>query len=215
MNKALRRAIQNTEREYIVSTVRDAQSQMPELFKKNYPYKGTFKTSHAELTSASTVVVSTLVPVLALLPGGTDGSTWFAATIKVPSGSPVSTSQLFAQPSEGLKALSRAVRQKVLARNRCVRKSVMDPVAGDLNARGFRPVAQNYRYFALVPQGLAIGFPLGQVAGSSCGRVLIVVSSRHPAILERAWATARDRSPQADEVRFEPKKPPTSFGGYV
>jgi hypothetical protein len=42
-------------------------------------------------------------------------------------------------------------------------------------ALGLRPVAENFKYFALVPAGLALGFPNGQIAGLACGRIEVTV----------------------------------------
>jgi len=44
------------------------------------------------------------------------------------------------------------------------------PVPGDF-LRGFRPTIQHYRYFALLPRGVEIGFPVGDVGYPSCGRL--------------------------------------------
>jgi hypothetical protein len=140
----------------------------------NYPYPGTYKTApNRRLVSASSEVVSALIPTLRLYPGGNDGATWIAATIRVPSGARVRLGDLFANPSKGLAALARSVRSKLVSENACVRQSIGAEreigLAYDL--RGFDPKPGHYRYFALTPQGLAIGFPLGQVGAPTCNRV--------------------------------------------
>ena len=136
---------------------------------------GRYETSiDRELTSASTEVVSVLVPVLALRPGGNAGRTWLSATVRVPSGVPVSVTRLFRKGS-GLTAVAEAARSRILATSRCVREGIEDPVVGPINRKGFAPIARNYRYFALTARGLAIGFPTGSIGATSCGRVVTVV----------------------------------------
>ena len=172
VNAALRNGVLRAQRQYAAFVWREYGSAMPELFRPNYPYSGEYRTSPMlSLISASTVVVSALIPVRQLLPGGTGGATWLSVTVQVPSGAPVGIRDLFAQPARGLRALATAVRRKVLSTNSCIRASFRDPVGGALNARGFDPTPSNYRYFALTASGLAIGFPIEQVGGASCGSV--------------------------------------------
>src|SRR4051812_4192084 len=76
------------------------------------------------LVSATTRVVSTLMPFLELYPGGNDGSIWLAVNVLVPSGERVSVVDLFARQHSGLVALARAVRARMLQTNPCVRGSL-------------------------------------------------------------------------------------------
>jgi hypothetical protein len=171
VNATLREAVLEAQRSY-ASSIQKTRVKMPWLFRPTYRHAGVYQLSpKRRLTAASTVVVSTLIPLLRLLPGGNNGSTWLSVTVEVPSGRPVALSDLFAEPKRGLRALASAVKRRVEATNACIRQSVRDPLAGGLNARGFRPTPSNYRYFALTPSGLAVGLPIGQVGGSSCGRV--------------------------------------------
>ena len=140
----------------------------------SYAYSGTYETAPKRtLVSASSEVVSVLIPTLRLYPGGNDGATWIAATVRVPSGAQVELSDLFANRARGLAALARAVRSKVVSGNACVRQSITAEreVGLAYDIHGFDPIPANYRHFALTPQGLAVGFPLGQVGAPSCGRV--------------------------------------------
>jgi hypothetical protein len=172
VNRALRNAVLRAQREYGELVRRTWGSSMPELFQPNYRYSGEYRTLRPlKLISASTVVVSVLVPIRRRAPGGTGGATWLSITVQVPSGAPVGIRDLFAEPSRGLQALATAVRKKVLSTNSCIQASFTDPVGAELNARGFAPTPRNYRYFALAPTGLAVGFPQDQVGGSSCSRV--------------------------------------------
>ena len=170
VNAALRDAVLRAQRAYAAFVRREYMRSQPKLFRPGYRYSGTYRTSpRRNLISASTVVVSALVPLLEVLPGGTGGETWLSVTVRVPSGAPVGIRGLFSQPARGLRALAAAVRRKVLATNSCIRASNRGPGRA-INARGFAPTARNYRYFALTATGFAVGFAIDQVGGSSCGR---------------------------------------------
>jgi hypothetical protein len=171
VNTAIRDGVLAAQRSY-ARLVRPMEAKMPQLFRPSYPYSGVYATSpRLRLISASTVVVSALIPLRRVLPGGNGGATWIAVTVQVPSGSAIGIRELFAQPSRGLAALADAVRTRVLSSNNCIRASVQNPVVGALNARGFNPTVSNYQYFALTTRGLAIGLPAGQVSSASCNRV--------------------------------------------
>jgi hypothetical protein len=120
-----------------------------------------------KLISASSVVVSALIPDTELFPGGTDSNGWLGVTVQVPSGSPVTIDQILDQP--GLSALAAAAKAIVLLANSCVKAGVDDPAVGVLNAAGFEPTAQNYGAYALLPGGLAVGFRDEQVGSPACG----------------------------------------------
>jgi hypothetical protein len=178
VNAALRGAVLSAQRRYAAFVRREYMSSMPQLFRRGYRYSGTYTTSpRLRLISASTVVVSALIPVREVLPGGTGGDTWLSVTVQVPSGAPVGLRGLFSQPDRGLRALASAVRRTVLATNSCVRASNRGP-GRVINARGFAPTPTNYRYFALTAQGFAVGFPIDQVGASSCGSVHATVPYR-------------------------------------
>ncbi len=102
------------------------------------------------LTSASTVVVSALIPALKLFPDGNGGQTWISATVDVWSGRTVSLRQLLANPSLALPVLASEWKARL-------RQTVLWPyVAKD--PAGYTPSFAHYRYFALTPSGLAFGF---------------------------------------------------------
>ncbi len=170
VNVTLRKTILEDQRRYGRRFRAVWESRIPKALQETYP--GIYKTSFSSnLISASTVVVSALVPLLELFPAGNDGSTWVAFTVRVPSGETVTINDLFADPARGLTALASAARKEVLSANSCVRRSVEEPVAGPLVARGFDATPENYRHFALIAEGFAIGFPLGQIGAPVCGRV--------------------------------------------
>jgi len=136
-------------------------------------YTGLFATSTvSRLLSASTVVVSALIRLDEIFPGGHDEGYWLSVTVRVPSGLPVHLSDLFRNRRRALRALAAAVRKRVVAARSCVRDSLR---AERTFEKGFAPTAINYRYFALTTRGLAIGFPIGQVASDICNRVDVTV----------------------------------------
>lgn len=143
VNAALRQAILADQRAYAPSARRyatDAQR-----------YRGVYATSvDRRLLSASTVVVSALMPAVKLYPGGNEGRGWVSATVRVPSAKAVQITDLFARPTRGLRALALAWKARIRG----------TPVAACVRIipSSFRPTAHNYRFFALTARGLAIGF---------------------------------------------------------
>jgi hypothetical protein len=136
---------------------------------------GTYETTRApSLISASTSVTSVLLPVLKLYPGGNDGSEWLSSTIEVPSGEVVHLSQVLNGRS-GLDGLAADVKAELRASNRCVAASLRRWRSGPNFYEGLAPDISNYRTFALLPNGLAIGFPIGQVGYPTCNRVEVTV----------------------------------------
>ena len=77
---------------------------------------------------------------------------------------------LFASPGRALDALAAASRK-----NGCVAVALHDPGLGPYVAPWLKPTMSNYRYFALTPQGLAVGFEQDTVASPPCGRVEVTV----------------------------------------
>jgi hypothetical protein len=152
-NIALRRAV-----------VADQQGYAPSAQQHRVPNgSGVYRTAvDQQLTSASTVVVSALIPTLKLYPDRSGSQTWISATIDVLSGRPVSLRQLLANPPLALAALAASWR----ARSRAVL-----PPAVAQDAADYTPTFAHYRYFALTPAGLAFGFPAG-AAGSRFAAVI-------------------------------------------
>jgi pimeloyl-ACP methyl ester carboxylesterase len=130
---------------------------------------------HQGQISASSAVVSALIPVTALLPGGTDGELWASGTFLVPSAQPVMLPSLFTNPSQGMAALAALTKAGLLAADSCVRQAIESPYGGPW-ASGFDPTPGNYRHFALTPAGITIGFDNGMVADAACGRAEITIS---------------------------------------
>jgi hypothetical protein len=119
------------------------------------------------------VVFSALVPTITLLPSGNDGTWWLSMTIEVRGARRVTLAGLFMRPSLGLRVLANAAKQRLIGANLCVRRSYAGN--GSLASSGFRPTVGNYEHFALLPNGLAVGFPVGQVSAPICGRTEVTV----------------------------------------
>jgi len=100
--------------------------------------------------SASTGVVSALLPMRELYPGGNDGDGWIAVTVRVPSGERVSLGQLFTDPSVALPALAGAWLGRLTdgERTYCVVNYLAD----------YTPTLSHYKNYALTPEGIAVGF---------------------------------------------------------
>jgi len=71
-------------------------------------------TPDRQLISASSVVVSYLLSVNGVAPGGTDGETWISAIVEVPSGRQVTLFNLHASPSKALDAIASDVIAAIL-----------------------------------------------------------------------------------------------------
>jgi CARDB len=101
------------------------------------------------LASASTVVVSALLTAWSQTDPYRASHAWLSATLRVPSGEPVTISELFADPSRGLRALGNSWRKKLRRGwQGCVARDYVD---------NYAPGATFFREFALTPSGLAAG----------------------------------------------------------
>ncbi len=101
--------------------------------------------------AASTVVVSALLPLTReLFPGQHSGDGWLGITVRVPSGTRVTITDLFTHPREGLRALATAYKDKL-------RKTPDGVECLKLYPDDYRPTVANYSAFALTPRGLVVG----------------------------------------------------------
>jgi hypothetical protein len=142
-NATLRRAIIADQQRYAPSARRYAGG----------PFHGIYGTAiDHQLTSASTVVVSALMPARKYYPGGNDGETWISATVDVRSGRLVSLRELLAHPRLALPVLARDWKARI-RRLRLFWPAVAEDPAS------YTPTFAHYRYFALTRTGLAFGFP--------------------------------------------------------
>jgi hypothetical protein len=116
---------------------------------------------NATWISASTRVVSVLLPELSYVPGqGGVDQEWIALTLRVPSASRVRLRALFDEPAQVAAVLA----DQALT-NRCI------AVAQRRGFGGIHVKLSDYSAYALTPSGLAVGFGTGVVAGVGCGRL--------------------------------------------
>jgi hypothetical protein len=139
--------------------------------------KGIFRTYvDRSLISASTALVSVLLPTLEVPPGGSEGETWLSVTVEVPSGSIISFKRMITDRPADIDALMAVVRKEAARQSVCVRNSLDDPQLGANFARGFSRISTDD--FVLTADGLVIGFANGVVAGPACGRIKVRVPYR-------------------------------------
>jgi hypothetical protein len=179
VNTALLEAVLEDQAAYAVPA-KQMLAEQPWLL-DNYDGDGVYSTSGGtasrrkeERLSASTVVVSYLMPSKRRYPGGTEGAGWISATVDAQSGEAVDLSDLFASPVKGEAELAQ-IAKTLASRSRCIERGLTDPYAGESYDKAFLPSSGNYRHFALTTEGLQLGFEQGEVANAICGRVRILV----------------------------------------
>jgi hypothetical protein len=171
VNRAVAGALSSEERRYAARARAEVSTQPPIQLRL---YSGTFRVGlDPRLVSASTAVVSALVPTLELFPGGNDGNGWISVTTRVPSGATVELTDILGPGAWN--DLSFAARHALMRTNSCFRKGLAIPAQSHYSAEGLAPRPRNFRFFALTRSGLALGFPIGAVAGVPCGGVSTVV----------------------------------------
>jgi hypothetical protein len=153
VNAALRRIVTSDQRAYAKSARRAARHAGSNA-------RGAYTTEvDPSLVSASTVVVSALMPSIHLVPGGMHGGVVLSGTVLVPSGRRVGLTRLFKRPASALRVLAREFKRAYLANHPprysgCVK-----------NRASLHPSAYNYRHFALVASGLALGIDQTDTCG--------------------------------------------------
>ena len=145
VNAALHEAVLRDQRAYSPSARRSVRN-------PGHDCRGVYRVEvDRHFLSASSVVVSALLPATELYPCGNEGNGWVSMTVRVPSGRRVTLAQLFRDPEgEGLFRLGVAW-FRVVARDWRI-----ECVVGHLP--DYQPTLRNYRYFALTPRGLALAF---------------------------------------------------------
>src|SRR5271157_5122564 len=118
--------------------------------------------------SATSRLFSDLIPTFLQPIGGAGEEGWVSIIAEVPSGRLLSLPALFSSASRGLQAVAHEARRSVVQDSPCVASSLRSAARSLWNS-GFAPTPGNYRYAALTPSGLAIGFMQGQIAGDACG----------------------------------------------
>jgi hypothetical protein len=147
------------------AVIADQQRYAPSARRETVPnVAGIYETAiDPELLSASTAVVSALIPARELYPGGNDGQTWISATIDVRTGRLVALRELLANPQLALMRLVRDWKARLRGSER------WPGVAA--HPADYTPTLAHYRHFALTPRGLSFGFPQ-EPAGSRLAVVL-------------------------------------------
>jgi hypothetical protein len=149
VNAALRGAVAADQRDYL-AYARRARTQVEGPNGPSYLRAGVYRTTlDRRLVSASTVVVSALIPrTRNVIRGEGGGDGWISTTVHVPSAEGVSIRDLFADPAHGLRVFGSAWR-KALGRQ--------GMHCADTYPELYAPSSRNYRNFALTPTGLAVG----------------------------------------------------------
>lgn len=118
------------------------------------------------------MIVSVLVPLTAVPPGGTGGESWIAETLLVPSGRVVQISDLFTQPSSAMAALRPLVASGLIASSECLVQSLGQIDAGVSSLESdLQPDPATFAHFAVTRYGLTVGFPQGTISDEACGNV--------------------------------------------
>jgi hypothetical protein len=146
VNAALRRIVTSDQRAYARSARRAARHAGSNA-------RGAYTTEvDPSLVSASTVVVSALMPSIHLVPGGMHGVVVLSGTVLVPSGRRVGLTGLFKRPASALRVLAHEFKRAYLSHHPPRYRGCVT------NQASLRPSAYNYRHFALLASGLALGF---------------------------------------------------------
>jgi hypothetical protein len=57
----------------------------------------------------------------------------------------------------------------------CVSQALADPIGGDIYGSNLAPSAGNFKYFAMTPDGLTIGFEQGQLSFEACDQQQVTI----------------------------------------
>jgi hypothetical protein len=133
------------------------------------------------LISESASLVSGLLPTIGWAPGenGTYQG-WTAFSFAMPSGRSIDLlDALFARPSVALGFIALLTTKQFCSTQPgfpCFETSPVDAEA----EMGLGPTRSNYQYMALVPSGLAIGFPEGQLSPTMSNGIVIPYRQLQP-----------------------------------
>lgn len=144
VDAALRRELLTDQRRYASEAGKDQQGRPPNS-------RGVYSTAiDRRYLSASSVVVSALLPATReAFPGQHGGDGWLGMTVQAPSGRVVAITDLFANPSRGIRALAAAWKARIrqTSARPCLR----------VYAVAYTATAEHYRAFALTHDGIAVG----------------------------------------------------------
>jgi hypothetical protein len=176
VNEGLTRAMLAHERDYVVDGIYRTYGRHYKGFEMS-PSPGIFRAnwssfwSRTEFTSASTGVVSVMIPMLELYPGGNDGDVWMGATVRVPSGSPVYLRDILGRPKQAIPAIGDLARARLSHTDKGVHYRLTSKMDREFVVRSFAPRAKHAVRWALTPTGLALGYPVGAVSTVPSGWV--------------------------------------------
>jgi hypothetical protein len=144
VNQAIKNAILDDQRKYESSAIR-------EVARYHGPYKGVYKTGvNRRLVSASTVVVSALIPVTRLYPAGTDGQGWISITALTGTGERIILTKMLENRKRDLPKLSSVWKNVVRTKKPTAWRYCVAPYLPE-----YTP---DFEAFALTPKGIAIAF---------------------------------------------------------
>jgi hypothetical protein len=172
VNATLRDAVVADEAAYIKLSRHEDQGVPTSELKAAPGLYETFKDD--SLFSASTVVFSALIPTWEIAPAGTGGSDWFSVTALVPSGRGVSLGEVLSDDDSLFKTLPERAQERTVTGFCGLNTPIPQHLLVQL-LEGLPPTGRLYQYFALTPDGLALGFSNGEAAPISCGRVEVLL----------------------------------------
>lgn len=145
---------------------------------------------------ATTSLVSAMYPSAACAPGGNDCAGWVATTMTVPSAEPITLADLFG--GSWLEVVSAQTKLQVARQQYCQPDSTGDlgSVAQNQYNQGVAPMSQNYKYFALSHDGVAIGLQQGQIGIEACGTKAITLP--WPSVQTQLTASGRQLEQAAE-----------------
>lgn len=127
------------------------------------------------LISASTIVVSALLPATRLFRGGTQGSGWLSVTISVHTGRRVRIRDLFKDVDAGIRALANATRKELEATSVGFKRISQEPLFETTYGMHLRPTEANFQEFALTDSGFAVGFTQDTISYPVAGRIFTII----------------------------------------
>jgi len=119
--------------------------------------------------SASSTIVSALIPTTTIFPGGNDGDHWVSTTVLVPSAKTIGLADLFTDPAQALDIIAAMMKHHFLTSGGCVEQALTDPeFDSSTYLSDLDPKPSNYQHFAISPAGLTVGFDQGFLAAEAC-----------------------------------------------
>ena len=109
-------------------------------------------------------MVSALLFVLVLYPGGNDGDMWLSATFRVSPGNPSPSTRSSPKPQAARAAIAQWLFTWARANDACTQQGLAsDSLTASFIRDAFAPTLQNYKYTALTASGLAVGLDQGRI----------------------------------------------------